>query len=251
MSEVSSQHEIVPAGGGPFALDMLTIGVFLNDQPGHRLRHGSDKAVLQPLKRHEGWILPAGSEGLCEFDTALEVRFVSVSPALLQDAGLSQTDFAPQVGALDPALLGLALGSEAFAAGGTLYRETMHRALAAQLTQVLAPSLPEIAEVSDQRLKRVLAYIHDQLGSDLSLAVMADLAAMSETHFSKAFKKALGLSPLQYVIKARLERAAVLLRSTDLTVADVAWRVGYGDLSRFGQHFKRHFGTTPARFRTS
>lgn len=251
MSQVSSQSAFVPAGGGPFALERLTIGVFLNDQPTHRLRNGSDKVALQPLKRHEGWILPAGSTGLCEFDSPLEVRFVSVEQSLLHEAGLRAPGFAPHVGALDPALLGLALGAEAFASGGTLYRETMHRALAAQLAQVLAPPPPESVAVSDQRLRRVLAYIHDQLADDLSLAAMADLAAMNQTHFSKAFKKALGLSPLQYVIKARLERAAVLLRSTDLTVADVAWRVGYGDLSRFGQHFKRQFGTTPARFRTS
>jgi AraC family transcriptional regulator len=78
---------------------------------------------------------------------------------------------------------------------------------------------------------------------------MAGIAAMSATHFSKAFKAATGRSPLQYVISARLEQASVLLKTSALTVAEIAWRVGYQDLSRFGQHFKRKFGTTPAAFR--
>ena len=79
---------------------------------------------------------------------------------------------------------------------------------------------------------------------------MAGLAAMSATHFSKAFKKETGKAPLQYVIGARLDRASILLRTTQLGVADIAWRCGYRDLSRFGHHFKRKFGTTPAAFRS-
>jgi len=59
----------------------------------------------------------------------------------------------------------------------------------------------------------------------------------------------LGLSPLQYVIRTRIESAMVLLRTTRLPVAEIAWRVGYGDVSRFGQHFRRQTGTTPAAFR--
>ncbi|MEM9127890.1 MAG: helix-turn-helix transcriptional regulator, partial [Pseudomonadota bacterium] len=92
-------------------------------------------------------------------------------------------------------------------------------------------------------------YIHDNLGADLSLSAMADLAAMSATHFSKAFKKEIGVSPLQYVIAQRLELASVLLRNSHLSVAEIAWRVGYQDVSRFGQHFKRKFQMTPAAFR--
>jgi AraC family transcriptional regulator len=46
-----------------------------------------------------------------------------------------------------------------------------------------------------------------------------------------------------------MEQARVLLRTTRLPVTEVAFRVGYGDTSRFGQHFKREVGTTPAAFR--
>ena len=72
---------------------------------------------------------------------------------------------------------------------------------------------------------------------------------MSAYHFARAFKAALGASPLQYVIGERMRVAGVLLKTTGLPVAEIALRVGYDDTSRFGKHFKRAFGATPAQHR--
>lgn len=250
MARVIVTPQSAPAGGGLFELSDVTLGVFLNDQPEHRLSVGGARAEARPLRRHEGWILPASADGLCAFDRPLDFIAVSVDDTALAEAGATpRADFAPILGAVDPALLGLALGAEAFAAGGALYRETMHRAVAAQLLQVISPPRPEAVDIDDARLRRVLDYIHAHLADDLTLAAMADLAAMSATHFSKAFKAATGRSPLQYVIRARLDLASVLLRSTRLPVAEIGYRVGYHDLSRFGRHFKRQFGAAPAAFR--
>lgn len=239
----------LPAGGGPFVLQDITLGIFLSDQPTHRLTYGSSRAAHRPLNRNQGWILPAGSEGLCEFDAPLDMLSVSITQEVLQEVGMTVTEFAPVIGDIDPVLLSLSLGAEGYAKGGTLYRETMHRALAAQLAQVVAPAPDWQRDIADARLRRVMDYIHDSLADDLTLDAMADLAAMSATHFAKAFKRAVGSSPLQYVIGARLEMAAALLRTGDLSVVEIAWRVGYRDVSRFGQHFKRKFGATPAAYR--
>jgi len=250
MSGVTASLQSLPPGGGLFELTALTIGIFLTDQPHHRFAAGTSRAAHKPLKKHEGWILPAGTAGVCEFDDQLDVLAVTIDTGLIQEAGSNAPqDFAPLVGAIDPVLLGLSLGAQSFSAGGTLYRETMHRAIAAQLVQITAPQRPGQPDIEDRRLRRVLDYIHDHLADDLTLATMADLAAMSPTHFSKAFKTATGASPLQYVIAARIDLAQILLKTTELTVAEIAYRTGYQDLSRFGQHFKRKTGLTPAKAR--
>ncbi len=100
-------------------------------------------------------------------------------------------------------------------------------------------------------MRRAIAYIHDNIGEDLTLAAMASEAAMSRFHFARAFTRAVGISPLQYAIRHRVELAKALLRTTDLPVHLVANRVGYDDASRFARHFARHAGMTPQAFRTA
>lgn len=175
---------------------------------------------------------------------------VTLDGSILTEFGIDRGfGFQAVVGDIDPLLLNLSLTASADTGGGTLYRETIQRALAAQIVETVSPTPDWHRDIEDIRLRRVLDYIHDNLSEDLSLTAMADLAAMSSTHFSKAFKSETGLSPLQYVISARLEFATVLLRTSQFSVAEIAWRSGYQDVSRFGQHFKRKFGVSPAGFR--
>ena len=255
MSTLVATTASLPAGGGVYELEALTIGVFLVDQPTHRLSIGADRSDHVPLKRHEGWILPAGAAGLCEYDAPLDFATVSVPDALLAEAGLEGpvgaigSRVAPVVGALGPLLVRMAIEAEGFGAGGTLYAETMARALAAHLVQTVCPTVKDAAAIDDRRVRRAVEHIRTYLADDLSLEGLANEAAMSASHFSRAFKAATGYSPLQFVIKERLESAVVLLRTTTLSVAEVAYRVGYNDVPRFGQHFKRRFGTTPAKVR--
>lgn len=240
----------LPAGGGAYALDALTIGVFLTDQPTHRLTLGDDRAREMPLRRREGWLLPAGAEGLCQYDHPLDFATVAIPEALLHEAGLARgMTVAPVVGALDPLLTQMALQADGFGAGGALYAETMARALAAHLVATAAPVAGDVAALDDPRLRRAVEHIRAHLASDLSLEGMADVAAMSASHFARAFRKATGSSPLQFVIAERLETALVMLRTTRLPVAEVAHRVGYGDVPRFGQHFRRRFAITPGQAR--
>ncbi|MCY6381603.1 helix-turn-helix domain-containing protein [Hoeflea prorocentri] len=250
MADLKATSTVLPAGGGEFKLDRLTIGVFSNDQPTHRFSLGKDKAENIPLTANQGWILPPGATGICTYDAPLEVMMVEVAPRVLAEVGMDDpTMIAPVVGSLDTLTLELALGAENFNRGGTLYRETMHRALAVQLSQTLRTINDAARSIEDIRLRRVVEYIHDNLAEDLTLESMSNLAAMSGFHFSRAFKAATGKSPLQYVIAERIALAKVLLKTTGLSVSEICFRTGYNDLSRFGQHFKRATGTTPANFR--
>mgnify|MGYP001802346857 CR=1 FL=1 len=143
----------------------------------------------------------------------------------------------------------MALQAERFAEGGTLYRETMERAMAAHLAQTLSPRLASAPRIDDRRLLRAIDFIQAGLANDLSLTAMAATAGMSPAHFARVFKSATGASPLQYVIAQRIARAPAQLRTPRLPVAEIAYRGGYADLSRFGRHFKRRTGATPAAFR--
>ncbi|MEM1312930.1 MAG: AraC family transcriptional regulator [Pseudomonadota bacterium] len=250
MPSLIASSASLPAGGGAYALEALTIGVFLTDQAGHRLSVGADRLRHAPLRRHEGWILPAGAEGVCRYDAPLDLATVSVPDALLRDAGLApDATLAPRAGALDPLLVQMALQAETFASGGALYAETMARGLAAHLLKTVRPVQEDVAALDDARLRRAVEYLRAHLAEDLSLDQLAGVAAMSTSHFARAFKAATGRSPLQFVIAERLEMAMVLLRTTRLPVAEIAHRVGYGDAPRFGRHFRRRFGTTPGAAR--
>lgn len=241
----------MPPGGGAFALPRLAMGLFQVDQAFHRFSVGSDRRKLIPLSAGQGWILPAGASGFCEYDAPLDFLMVEISEGLLQDVGIDRDlVFRPLVGTLDPLLVQLAKASGTSGEHTSLYAETMQLAFAAHLAKVLALVQPGGGSIEDRRLRRVLDYIHANLADNLSLDDMASEAAMSRFHFVRAFTKALGTSPLQYVIGERMKLAKVLLQTTKLSIHAVAHRAGYEDVSRFGQHFRRHVGTTPAAFRS-
>jgi AraC family transcriptional regulator len=250
-AKLSVERLDLPPGGGTFAMRRPSIGLFLVDQDRHRIAVGSDKRRHIPLKAGEGWILPADATGLCEFDEALTFLKLEIPANLLSDVGFERhRAFEPVVGSIDPLLAELVRQAADDREGfGSLYRETMQLALAAHLARLLNPVPGEAPGIEDRRLRRALEYIHDNLSADLSLDDLAAQAAMSRFHFARAFSRTVGLSPLQYVIGERMNRARVLLRTTRLTVAAIAASVGYEDVSRFGRHFSRHVGASPAAFR--
>lgn len=110
--------------------------------------------------------------------------------------------------------------------------------------QLLASDLPE-------SIARVLHFLEDHASSpDLSLARLAGIAGMSPFHFCRSFKKAAALSPMQYVIRLRVERAKKLLKhhSNRMSVSQIATAVGFYDASNLNRHFKRMTGLTPTEF---
>lgn len=115
----------VPAGGGAFELGSTTIGLFLVDQTDHRIAVGSDMKRRIPLRAGEGWILPAGAAGICQFDEVLAYLTLELPDALLAEVGCPN-GFAPVVGALDPLVVEMVKNAAAAPERrGLLYRQTM------------------------------------------------------------------------------------------------------------------------------
>ena len=82
----------------------------------------------------------------------------------------------------------------------------------------------------------------DNLAGSLALSEISRAANISPYHFSRLFKESTGLSPHQYVIRERVERAKELLMSTDLPLHEVAALAGFADQSHMGRHLKRLLG---------
>jgi AraC-like DNA-binding protein len=85
----------------------------------------------------------------------------------------------------------------------------------------------------------------------LDVASLARAAHLSPAHFSREFRRTFGETPHQYLLTRRLERAAMLLRTTDRSVADVCLAVGLRSVGSFTTSFRRLFGITPTAYRAS
>jgi AraC-like DNA-binding protein len=83
----------------------------------------------------------------------------------------------------------------------------------------------------------------------LDLATAAEGAGLSAYHFLRLFANVLGVTPHQYLVRARLRRAARLLAEEERAITDIAYDVGFGDLSNFVRTFRRAAGVSPRAFR--
>jgi AraC family transcriptional regulator len=97
--------------------------------------------------------------------------------------------------------------------------------------------------------KRTLAYIEANLGSKMVIHELAGLVAFSKSHFSRAFKRSLGLSPMEYVVTRRVERAKVLMASTPERLTEIALACGFADQSHLNRSFRRIVGVSPGVWR--
>jgi AraC-like DNA-binding protein len=101
------------------------------------------------------------------------------------------------------------------------------------------------------RFQVVLDFIEQHLDRDLTLAELAALADLSVPHFSHAFKATYGVPPYRYILQRRIERAKVLLRTADDTIASIAARVGFPSQSRLSRVFSKATGSTPSAYRAA
>jgi AraC family transcriptional regulator len=101
----------------------------------------------------------------------------------------------------------------------------------------------------ETRLRRVLAYIHDNPAGDLSLDTLADVAAMSRFHWHRVFHGMTGETCAAAVRRIRVHRAACLLLQTDRSIAAIAKETGLESVQSFGRGFRVAYGMAPGAFR--
>jgi AraC-like DNA-binding protein/transposase len=106
-------------------------------------------------------------------------------------------------------------------------------------------------QLSAARSGMVLDYIESNLGRDIMLSELAGCVGLSTRQFCHAFRNSTGLSPHRYLIRRRIERAKLMLRSKNLDLAEMALALGFNSQSHFTAAFRMTTGVTPMRYRQS
>jgi YesN/AraC family two-component response regulator len=94
-------------------------------------------------------------------------------------------------------------------------------------------------------------YIEESLSNTLSLSEIAEQANLSKYHFTRIFKSLTGFTPLEFVGILKMHKAKNLFIDENLSVSEVAEKVGYIDVRNFDRRFKQHTGLTPTMYKNS
>lgn len=212
-------------------------------------------------------VIPAGtpSEWRMLGPGDFEAFFVYLSPSTLSAAAATcDVDGAfaieARLGIDDPQLeyAGLSLLYELTEpnAMGRHYAESYAALLALQLVKrhgVLREARARRGGIAPLRLRRVLELMNAAVDSEEAMIMsdLAEAAGLGYHHFFRAFKQSMGVSPNQYVLGRRIERAKMLLESTETPISEIALRVGFSSQSHFTATFRRLAGATPRVFRAT
>ncbi len=181
----------------------------------------------------------------------------TLTRAACESVNPDKVELVPQWQIHDPLIqhLGLALKAE-LETGDTdsrLYAESMATALSAHLLRRYCSHPEKIKDYTgglpNYKLRQAVSYINEHLDQNLTLAEIADAVRMSPNYFASLFKQSTGLTPHQYVMKCRIEKAKQLLRHQELALVEICQEVGFTSQSHFTRVFRQHTKTTPKAYR--
>lgn len=131
--------------------------------------------------------------------------------------------------------------------------ESLTVALAAKVVHAIARPLtaasPKHFGLTDLRKRRALEFIEANLGRCITLTEIAAAAALSPHHFSRAFKVSMGISPVRYLWRRRMDNAKMMMQAGRAPLVDIAFACGYSAQGNFTTAFKLATGMTPAAWR--
>jgi len=225
-----------------------------------------DQSFEQSLEPGVITIVPAGMsvDWRQEDDKPSEALHLYLDPQFLRttaeslDLDYSQISIAPQFGIRDEHIhhIGISLHHELKDANvvGRHYADSLAKVLAMQLVRrysYFKDLRTRRGGMAPRKLRKAIEFINNNLDEEqaVGLATVADEVQMSYSHFARAFKQSMGVSPNVYMIEQRIKRAKKLLAETDLRIADIALRAGFASQSHFTSTFRKLVWTTPKAFR--
>lgn len=220
-----------------------------------------DRLQSDDLRAGHVVVVPADVRNRACWRTKHSYILLSIDPTVFRHRALELTgsdgfDLIPHFASLDPLLyrLGLALKAETESEqlNGQFYFDSLTTTLIAHLLSHYADKVHKshkrIGRLSRRRIQSVIDYIHSNLNLDLSLAELSEVVHISPGYFAISFKEVTGVSPHQYIIQCRINRAKRLLKDSELSISRIAHDLGFSHQSHLNYHFKRLVGITPKTF---
>jgi len=102
---------------------------------------------------------------------------------------------------------------------------------------------------NDIRINKCLQFIHENIDKNITVSRLADIACITEDHFIRIFKKEMKATPLKYINLKKIEKAQLLLLTTNIPIRDVAFELSIDNISYFNRIFRQHTGKTPGQYR--
>jgi AraC family transcriptional regulator len=213
-------------------------------------------------------VIPAFLSHQSNWDREVEFSVIAICPTLLIQATQEwmprEIELIPQISIDDPIIqqlaLALKLEIQTGCLSGRLYGESLGTALASRLAANYAVSKPLLGfksnGLSPSQLERVIDYMKANLTQDISILDLARLVSMSESHFSRSFKQSVGISPYQYLMQQRVERAKQLLEKRfsrgeappTVSISTIALDCGFANQTHLTKVFRQMTGMTPKAY---
>ncbi len=207
-------------------------------------------------------LAPSGFRFWGRWDKNVEILVLTLKPAAIAKCAveLHEVNHAELVrctGRLDWQIwhLGLVLEAELKEGNpnGQCFWESLTNAIALRVLKQYSAFEPKVQHysggLSPHQLRHTIEYINDNLSLDLSLNVFAAMLGMSPYYFERLFKQSVGLTPHQYILHCRIERAKQLLRTTQQPIMEIAYQVGCKNHSHFSKLFRKLTGVSPKTYR--
>lgn len=258
-------YYFLPANETPqisFLQHVIAVHVDKYPVKGERLLEG--RVVKETYTNGKIAIYPANMIQAMNWDKRIEFINISLESKFLENCAdesirSNNIEILPQFAIEDPVIysLGLALKTEIETDnhGSLLYAESAATMLAVHILRHYAVQKPIaksfISGISRSKLELIINYINDNLNRDLSLIQLAGLVNISSNHFIRLFKQSTGLTPYQYVLDCRINKAKQLLKNQKLTITEISHKLGFYDQSRFTSTFHKRVGITPKKYRDS
>ena len=263
-SIVIKEYQLPPAQGSYQAFPQHDLTLCLAPRP-HRIQQVmGEQSYIGVYSRGDICITPAGLGGAYCAEGEDHFLQIQIEPHFLekvaQETGTinSSIELLPTFRVRHPQIeqIIMMLHSELKSGGNwgsKLYIESLTNALAVNLLRDYSTKKDNIAlypgGLSERQLLLVTDYINDHLAQEIKLSDLSELAGISQFHFSRLFKQSMGVSPHQYLMAQRIERAKSLLKNSELSVTEIAFSCGFNSHSHLGKYFRQLTGVTPKNYK--